>query len=63
MKEYRLSPDMVGGFDEYDNGNGSLMRILPLLFYLLEKPVHDNQTGLIDNTRAHSFGHRMLLLS
>lgn len=23
-----------GGFDEYDNGNGSLMRVLPLVFYL-----------------------------
>ena len=34
-------PDMAGGFNEYDNGNGTLMRILPLLFYLLEKPVHE----------------------
>ncbi|WP_349293766.1 ADP-ribosylglycohydrolase family protein [Flavobacterium gelatinilyticum] len=27
-------PDLCGGFSESDNGNGSLMRILPLLFYL-----------------------------
>ena len=26
-----------GGQDEYDNGNGSLMRILPILFYLQAK--------------------------
>lgn len=27
-------PEMAGGTDEYSNGNGSLMRIAPLLFYL-----------------------------
>jgi ADP-ribosyl-[dinitrogen reductase] hydrolase len=27
-------PDLCGGFAEEDNGNGSLMRILPLVFYL-----------------------------
>ncbi|WP_371878201.1 ADP-ribosylglycohydrolase family protein [Flavobacterium sp. DG2-3] len=27
-------PDLCGGFSEQDNGNGSLMRILPLVFYL-----------------------------
>ena len=27
-------PDLAGGFDENENGNGSLMRILPLLFYV-----------------------------
>jgi ADP-ribosylglycohydrolase len=32
-------PELAGGFDENDNGNGSLMRILPLLFYLLDKPL------------------------
>jgi ADP-ribosylglycohydrolase len=32
-------PDLAGGFDVSSNGNGSLMRISPLLFYLLDKPV------------------------
>jgi ADP-ribosylglycohydrolase len=27
-------PELCGGFEEKDNGNGSLMRILPLIFYL-----------------------------
>lgn len=27
-------PELCGGKSEYDNGNGSLMRILPLVFYL-----------------------------
>jgi ADP-ribosyl-[dinitrogen reductase] hydrolase len=35
------SPELAGGFTERDNGNGSLMRILPLLFYLLDKPIHE----------------------
>ncbi|PKP14611.1 MAG: hypothetical protein CVU07_13990, partial [Bacteroidetes bacterium HGW-Bacteroidetes-23] len=34
-------PELAGGFDETDNGNGSLMRILPLLFYLLDKPINE----------------------
>lgn len=34
-------PDLAGGFDETDNGNGSLMRILPLIFYLLDKPINE----------------------
>lgn len=29
-----ISPLECGGKDEHDNGNGSLMRILPILFYL-----------------------------
>jgi len=32
--EYDEEPTMCGGIDENDNGNGSLMRILPLVFYL-----------------------------
>ncbi len=34
-------PELAGSFDESDNGNGSLMRILPLLFYLLDKPINE----------------------
>lgn len=29
-----IAPQLCGGTSEYDNGNGSLMRILPLLFYI-----------------------------
>lgn len=36
-----IKPELAGGFDETDNGNGSLMRILPLLFYLLDKPFNE----------------------
>src|SRR5699024_2226474 len=34
-------PALAGGFDETDNGNGSIMGILPLLFYLLDKPINE----------------------
>ncbi len=33
--------DLAGGFDVSSNGNGSLMRILPLLFYIFNKPIHE----------------------
>jgi ADP-ribosyl-[dinitrogen reductase] hydrolase len=36
-----VKPELSGGFEEADNGNGSLMRILPLLFYILDKPIHE----------------------
>jgi len=32
-------PEFSGGSAETDNGNGSLMRILPLVFYILDKPI------------------------
>ena len=34
-------PDFAGGFNEADNGNGSLMRILPLLIYIKDKPIRE----------------------
>lgn len=35
------APEEAGGATEFDNGNGSLMRILPLLFYIQDKPVEE----------------------
>jgi ADP-ribosylglycohydrolase len=32
-------PEFSGGSAETDNGNGSLMRILPLVFYIQDKPI------------------------
>jgi ADP-ribosylglycohydrolase len=32
--QYNEDPTMCGGMSENDNGNGSIMRILPLVFYL-----------------------------
>ncbi len=38
------TPEFAGGFFEESNGNGSLMRILPLLFYIYNKPVDERFT-------------------
>lgn len=34
-------PELAGGRDEMSNGNGSLMRILPLVFYIKGMPVEE----------------------
>lgn len=34
-------PTLCGGTSEFDNGNGSLMRILPLLFYIKDLPIEE----------------------
>jgi ADP-ribosylglycohydrolase len=39
--EQGVKPDLAGGSEASANGNGSLMRIAPLLFYLLDKPVQE----------------------
>lgn len=36
-----IRPDIAGGFYEDENGNGSLMRILPLIFYTRDKSIED----------------------
>lgn len=36
-----IEPAQAGGTDEFSNGNGSLMRILPLLFYIQGKSVEE----------------------
>jgi ADP-ribosylglycohydrolase len=34
-----IKPELAGGKSEKDNGNGSLMRISPLIFYVYNKPL------------------------
>ena len=34
-------PDLSRSFDVFSNGNGSLMRILPLMFYTIDKPISE----------------------
>ncbi|MGD9676992.1 MAG: ADP-ribosylglycohydrolase family protein [Vulcanibacillus sp.] len=51
-----------GGLTEYDNGNGSLMRILPILFYLqsiygTEFPEDDEAFDIIHNVSALTHAH------
>lgn len=49
-------PQHAGGFDEYSNGNGSLMRILPLLFYIQDKPVEERYR-IIKEVSSITHGH------
>jgi len=48
--------------DEYTNGNGSLMRILPLLFYIKRKPIKE-QFEIIWEVSALTHGHIRSALS
>jgi ADP-ribosylglycohydrolase len=36
-----IRPELAGSTDANSNGNGSLMRISPLIFYLLDKPINE----------------------
>ncbi|HLP52714.1 MAG TPA: ADP-ribosylglycohydrolase family protein [Chitinophagales bacterium] len=36
-----IRPELAGGFDINSNGNGSLMRILPLILFLKDKPIEE----------------------
>lgn len=49
-------PASAGGSDENENGNGSLMRILPLVFYVYHKPIHERYE-LIQQVSAITHGH------
>jgi len=51
-----VTPELAGGMHESDNGNGSLMRILPLLFYVKDLPVEERYAKvkeLSSVTHAH----------
>lgn len=39
--ERGIKPEQAGAEDEQSNGNGSLMRILPLIFYIQEKDIQE----------------------
>lgn len=48
--------DFAGDFDEQANGNGSLMRIMPLLFYINDKPINERWEMTRDVSRI-THGH------
>ena len=61
-----ISPIKCGGISEYDNGNGSLMRILPILFYIEDtygkhlknnKEVFETIHNISSLTHAHKRSH------
>jgi ADP-ribosyl-[dinitrogen reductase] hydrolase len=50
------NPIKAGGIGEHSNGNGSLMRILPLLFYIKDMPI-EQRFEMIDDNSSITHGH------
>ncbi|OMF24859.1 hypothetical protein BK133_22465 [Paenibacillus sp. FSL H8-0548] len=55
-KELCIRPDLAGGTDVYSNGNGSLMRILPLA-YLLKGEMIEDRVKIISQVSSVTHGH------
>lgn len=55
-------PQYAGGMDEHSNGNGSLMRILPLLFHIKELPLKERYQKTKD-VSSITHGHIRSVLS
>jgi ADP-ribosyl-[dinitrogen reductase] hydrolase len=58
LNRLHADPDLIlaGGTDEYSNGNGALMRILPLAFYQADAPLQD-RFQVIREVSAITHGH------
>jgi ADP-ribosyl-[dinitrogen reductase] hydrolase len=52
-----VSPTLSGGMMESDNGNGSLMRILPVAFYLVSEPSVDARYQAVKQVSAITHAH------
>ena len=50
------NPIFAGGTDESDNGNGSLMRILPLAFYVKDMPI-ENRFKCVSDVSSLTHAH------
>ena len=62
-----IAPLKCGGLGENDNGNGSLMRILPILFYIqsiygTKITENDEAMNIIHNVSALTHGHKRSLI-
>jgi ADP-ribosylglycohydrolase len=50
-------PEICGGMDEYSNGNGSLMRILPLVYYLRNEEDIAERYQIVKEVSSMTHGH------
>lgn len=57
IQKGNFKPELCGEFDEYSNGNGSLMRILPLAFYLKDIEDKNKRYELVSNVSSITHGH------
>ena len=55
-------PQLAGGYDEGSNGNGSLMRILPLLFYIKDFDIEKRYVAVSD-VSSMTHGHVRSVIS
>lgn len=51
-----MRPDLAGGFEISSNGNGSLMRISPLIFYVKDMPVNERYE-IVKQVSSITHGH------
>ena len=60
----RVNPLECGGVSEYDNGNGSLMRILPIAYFLQKQftSLMDYQMEIIHNISSLTHRHPVSLI-
>jgi len=57
-----VNPMNAGGSQEYDNGNGSLMRILPLIYYL--KDINkDEKYRIISEVSSITHAHKRSIIA
>ena len=58
-----MNPLECGGVTEYENGNGSLMRILPLAYYIQMQPdiLADERMKLVHNVSSLTHRHKISL--
>ena len=56
LRERRLNPVNCGGKEVDDNGNGSLMRILPLAYYVKDMPM-EKQFEITHQVSCLTHGH------
>ncbi|WP_027395582.1 ADP-ribosylglycohydrolase family protein [Aquimarina latercula] len=52
-----MTPDLCGGLDEYSNGNGSLMRILPLVYFLRDEDDINVRYDIVKRVSSITHGH------
>lgn len=57
-----VSPELAGGREARDNGNGSLMRIAPLLFHIKDKPI-EMRFELTRQVSSITHGHIRSIIS
>ena len=61
--EQGYTPELCGGMGEYDNGNGSLMRILPMIFYLNNEEDIDERFKMVKDISSLTHAHLRSVLA